>query len=68
MTFFYGPLHMNMPVLADQQGLTYITPMLVVIGYSLEDLPGVIDKRDRWRKRVKEICADCTPYDDNDFL
>ena len=45
--FFYGPLHMNVPVLADQQELIYIS---ADTWYSLEDLLGVMDYRDEWRE------------------
>ena len=39
----------------DQQELTYINS--VPTGYSLKDLPGAMDGRNRWKERVWEICA-----------
>ena len=49
--FSYGPLHMDLPVLANQQELIYIYG---VIGFTLEDLLGVIDNRDGQRERSQE--------------
>ena len=34
---------------------TYLKKLCVNIGLNLEDLPGAIDDRDRWRERVREI-------------
>ena len=36
---------------------TYIQQLCANTGYSLEDLRGVIDNRDGWQERVREICA-----------
>ena len=36
---------------------TYIQQLCANIGYSLEDLPGVMDDRDGWQERVREIHA-----------
>ena len=36
---------------------TYIQQLCANTGYSLEDLLGAIDDRDRWWERVREICA-----------
>ena len=36
---------------------TYIQQFCADTGYRLEDLPGVIDNRDRWQERIWEICA-----------
>ena len=44
MTFLYGPQLIDVPVLADQQDLIYISS----VGCSLEDLPGAMDKKDEW--------------------
>ena len=41
---------------------TYIQQLCADIGCSLEDLPGVIDNRDGWRERVKEIHASSTTW------
>ena len=40
---------------AEQPVRIYIQQLCVDIGYSLEDLPGVMDNRDGWRERVREI-------------
>ena len=39
---------------------TYIQQLCTDTGCCLEDLPGVIDDREGWRKRVRKICADGT--------
>ena len=36
---------------------TYIQQLCVDMGSSLEDLLGVMDDRDGWQERVREICA-----------
>ena len=36
---------------------TYIQQLCADTGYGLEDLLGTMDDRDRWRERVREICA-----------
>ena len=36
---------------------TYIQQLCADTRRSLEDLPGAMDNRDRWRERVREICA-----------
>ena len=40
---------------AGQLARTYIQRLCADAG--LEDLPGAIDDRDRWRERVRKICA-----------
>ena len=52
VTFFCGPLHIDVQVLVDQQEL--ICQLCADTGCSLEDLPGVIDDRDGWKERKKE--------------
>ena len=42
---------------AGQPTRTYIQQLSTDTGYSLEDLPGAMDDRDRWRERVKDIRA-----------
>ena len=42
---------------AGQPARTYVQQLCADTGCSLEDLPGVMDKRDGWRERVKEIHA-----------
>ena len=54
--FFYGPLNIDSPVLADQQKI-YIHQLCADTGCSLEDLLGVIDDRDGWQERVKGLHA-----------
>ena len=39
---------------------TYIQLLCTDTGCSLEDLPDVVDDRDEWRRRVREISAICT--------
>ena len=48
-TFSYGFLHMDAPVLADQQRLIHIK-FLVDTECSLKDLPESMDDKDRWQK------------------
>ena len=43
---------MDVPVLADQQELTYNSSMRTLC--SLEDLMGAMDDRDEWRERERE--------------
>ena len=45
MTFFYGPVHMNVPVLTDQQVLIYTSSMW------RQDVVWRMDDRDGWRER-----------------
>ena len=42
---------------SGQPARTYIQQLCANTGRSLEDLPGVMDNRDRWRERVREIHA-----------
>ena len=41
---------------------TYIQLLCADTGYSLEDLTGAMDDRDRWRERVREVCAGGTTW------
>ena len=45
---------------AGQPARTYIQQVYADTGYSLEDLPGVIDDRNQWRDRVWKIRAGST--------
>ena len=58
VTFSYGPLHVDDPVLVDQQKLA-CRQLCADTGCSLEDLPGAMDHRDGWRERerVRKIRA-----------
>ena len=47
----YGRAKVGRPV------RTYIQQFCADTGYRLEDLPGVIDNRDRWQEMISEICA-----------
>ena len=58
VTFFYGPLRMYLPVLADQQE----AQLCADTGFSLENLPRAIDDRDRWGERIRKICALSTTW------
>ena len=51
VTFCYGLLLMDTPGLADQQRLWYICSVEGT-RCSLEDVPAVIDDKDRWLERV----------------
>ena len=47
---------------------TYIQQLCTDTGCSLKDLPGVMDDRDGWRKRDREICASsATWWYENNF-
>ena len=48
VTFFYGLLHIDVPVLADQQERIYISS--VRTQSNLEDLPGAMDDWDGSRE------------------
>ena len=48
--FFYGPLHMDVPVFVNQQELIYISSVWTQC--SLEDLLGVMDDMDGWKKSM----------------
>ena len=41
---------------------SYIQQLCADIGYSLEDILGVMDNRDRWREKVREIHAGSTTW------
>ena len=41
----------------DDKLETYIQQLCADTGCRLDDLPGVIDERDEWRERVREILA-----------
>ena len=43
---------------AEWPARTYIQQLCADMGFSLEDLSEAIYDRERWRERVKEICAD----------
>ena len=68
MTFFYGSLHIDVPVLADQQELTYI------ISAQTKDLiwkwrMGERQReRERERERVKEMFLWALLEDDDDMI
>ena len=53
---------------AGQPAKTYIQQLCADTGCSLEDLLGVMDDRDGWRERVKEICPGCGTIQPKDFL
>ena len=56
VTFFNGFLHIDVSVLVDQQEFK-LQQLCADTGCCLEDLPGVLDDRDRWKKSVREIRA-----------
>ena len=55
MTIFYRPLHIDEPVLADQQEIIYISSVWT------QDVVWK-DCRDGWKERVSEICAVSTTW------
>ena len=50
------PLHTDVQVLADQQEPIY-NSFVTDIGFSLGDLPEMMEDRDEWHERVKDICT-----------
>ena len=48
MIFFDGLLDTDVPVLANQPELIYLTSVYEDTGWTLEDLPGAMDERDGW--------------------
>ena len=40
-----------------RSGKAYIHQLCADTGCSLDDLPGVMDNRDRWQEKVRELCA-----------
>ena len=58
VTYFSGPLHMDEQRQDDQLEPIY-NKLCADTGCSLEDLPEVIDDREGWRERVKEVRAGC---------
>ena len=71
---FYGLLHTDSPVLADQQKYQ----LWANTGYCLEDLPGALDGKDGWRERERErererdththTHTQCGPYFQRDVM
>ena len=57
---FYGLLHMDTPVLAKEQKLTF--SCCVNTGCHLEDLQSAMANRDRWQERVKGISVESMPW------
>ena len=53
VTFFNGPLHLDVPVLADQQEHKLCPDTWC----NLEDLPGAVNDRDGWREKIRKIHA-----------
>ena len=56
--FSYRLLQMDVPVLADQRRLSFISSC-VDIGCCLEALSGAMPDRDGWQESVKELCSQC---------
>ena len=50
VTFFYEPLHMDVPMLADQQELLSTIQLCADSECSLEERMGVMDDRERWER------------------
>ena len=63
MTFSYGPIHMDEPVLDNQE--TYLQQFCTDRRCSLEDLPGAMDDEDDWQETVREIHAQLDDDDDD---
>ena len=49
------------PFTKTGKGWTYLQ-LCTDAWFSLEDLPGVMDDRDEWRERVREICTSSTTF------
>ena len=56
--FSKGLIHIDTPVLADQQKKN----LNLYTGCRLEDLPSVISERERWWERIKEIYVFSMPW------
>ena len=54
--FSYGLLHIDMPVLVNQQK-NYIHQFCLNSGCHLDDIPRVMANKDGWQERFKVICA-----------
>ena len=51
--YSYGPPHMAVQKQDDQQEYTFSE----YVGCCPEDLPEAMNDREKWRKRVRDICA-----------
>ena len=51
---------------AGQPAWTYIQQLFEDTGCSPEDLPEVLNDREKWRERVRDICASARHNDDDD--
>ena len=60
--FFYGLLHMDTPVLADYQGITYISS-----SQTLDDQPGMMDKSNDRQERERERMSALSAKLDDDY-
>ena len=56
----WSPLHRRASVGLPTR--TYLQLLYMDKGCSLEDLPEVMDERDEWRERVREICTNSTTW------
>ena len=56
----WTPTHAHISV--DQPAKTCIHQLYVNTGCSQEDLPGIMDDRDRWQERVRELHAVSTTW------
>ena len=54
VAFFYGPLHMEAPVFADQEK-NYCHQLCVNTGYNLENLPGAIAREGESGKSMLSV-------------
>ena len=50
------------PAGVGRQARTYVQHLCTDIGWNMEDLPKVMDDRDKWRERVREIRANGTQW------
>ena len=53
---------------AGRPARTYIQQLCEDMGCSPEDLPEAMNDREKWRERVRDICASAQHNDDNDDI
>ena len=59
-THTYICVYIYIPHMAGRPARTYIQRLCEDTGYSPEDLPEAMNEREKWRERVKDICASGT--------
>ena len=64
--YSYGPPHMAEQKQDEQHEHTYIQQLCEDTECSPEDLPEVMNEREKWRERVRDIRAGSRHDDDDD--